>query len=116
MPEETLQAGEHDPDEIRVGASLSIQVGQSCLRRLTWEVSHEPAATLRRLLERAPSGFACERRAFGLSELTDGSGHSILIVEKSLRTQIRVHYLTPPERRGAVAAEIAARILATLGG
>jgi hypothetical protein len=110
-----LDADRGDPDQIRVG-SLVLEVGQSCLRRLNWEVSYERPAALALLLERPPRGFSRERRSFGLCELGDAFGHTILIVERSLRTQIRVHYLTPPEERGVVATEIAERILERIQG
>ncbi len=80
---------------------------QSCLRSLNWRTDLPPGGQL------DPLVAALSRADFTptstgespLLVLRAREGHEVLIVRRSGRVQIRVHYLTPePERRAAAEA------------
>ena len=96
---------------------VGLSLGHSCRRLLIWEchIAHASLAGLlaNRLEER---GYTPSARSVLLSELTHPDEHSVVIVPRTGRVQIRVHYLTPLCERRAKAAEVAMDISACLAG
>jgi hypothetical protein len=88
------------PPALDPGSGLALELGHGCYQRLVWELTpsnHERAA---RLLQRLPGlGFRDESRHPTVREFADPSGHLVVLVPKTGRVQLRIHYLTPVSDR-----------------
>ena len=102
----SLRACSHDmPD---ADAALGLSLGHSCHRMLVWECTRIPASaavTLPDLL--CEAGYSEASRSPLVRELVHPREHSVVVVPRTGRLQIRVHYLTPLEARQAAALELA---------
>jgi hypothetical protein len=90
---------------------VTIRPANSCLRRLAWdcELSQRPAA-LELYAALRSAGYVDDSRADWLYELRHGSGHSVLIVPRTGRVQLRLHYLTPAPERATAARALAQHV------
>ena len=90
----------------------------SCLRGLNWRTDLPPGGDLDTLVAAlSRAGFARTSTAGSpLLVLRAPGDHEILIVPRTGRVQIRVHYLTPePERRGAAEGIFRSLVQGVLG-
>lgn len=109
-----VEQGDTRAEEVS-GGLLGLEVGHGCYRHLTWECV---------LAERGRAGALAEGlRALGFSdvsanalirELVDAEQHRVIVVPRTGRVQIRVHYLTPYEARRAAARGVAAALASAL--
>lgn len=102
--------------EPRVASSstgVGLRLGHSCHKHLIWdcELSDKKLAAVlpERLLR---NGYTERSRSSLVRELVHPAEHSVVVVPRTGRVQIRVHYLTPLGLRAARAREIAAEIAA----
>ena len=103
-PLESIEAG--DP-----GRLLTIYPAPSCLRRLAWECIFSSDSLKRQLPSVLLSArYDDESRCDWLREFRHRSGHSVLFVPRTLRVQIRLHYLTPEAERSVAAHALAAEL------
>ena len=87
---------------------LAIRPANSCLRRLAWDCDFaEPPALPELCSALLAAGFVDDSRADFLRELRHQSGHSVLVVPRTGRVQLRLHYLTPLLERRATAERFA---------
>lgn len=97
------------------GAVLGLRLSQSCYRRLTWEcelLEPSKAASLSEKLRAL--GYCDESRFSWVHELARPDGHHVIIVPRTGRIQIRIHYLTPFAQRQACALGVAREIASAL--
>ena len=92
------------------GASskLGLRLGHSCHRMLVWEcerLGRDLALGLPEFLREL--GYSEHSRSPLVRELVHPCEHSVVIVPRTGRLQIRVHYLTPLESREAEAKVVA---------
>lgn len=90
---------------------MRLVVRNGCTRLLTWECElsdRQQASALPAGL--AALGYADVSRFEKVRELTDTTGHSVIIVPATGRVQIRVAYLTPFEAREAAARTIGSHL------
>lgn len=73
-----------------------------------------PGVVLALLDALAGAGYTEDLRSPLVRELVHPEGHSVVIVPRTGRVQIRVHYLTPLEARQAAACEVARELSALL--
>lgn len=107
-------AGAEHADPMTVGA-LGLQLGHSCHRMLVWECARvQPAVTLALPDALRDVGYSEHCRTPLVRELVHPREHSVVIVPRTGRVQIRVHYLTPLEAREAAAREVARELCALI--
>ncbi len=96
------------------GGCLTLRLAHSCYRHLIWDcglVNEEQAA---RLLSGLSRRYADESRFAWVRELTHPDGHSIVVVPRTGRVQIRLHYLTPHGERERCARQVVGELSAAL--
>lgn len=72
----------------------------SCFRGLNWRCDLPPGSDCEVLaLRLGPAGWTSAPSVAKLLLLRSAEGHEILLVPRTLRVQIRVHYLTPEAER-----------------
>ena len=101
-------AGDEADSEPESGAGLGLSLGHSCHRMLVWDCARirpEIAEALPEVL--AAAGYSEDFRSPLVRELVHPREHSVVIVPRTGRLQIRVHYLTPHEARARAASEVA---------
>lgn len=92
---------------------LGLQLGHSCHRMLVWEFARiAPSAALELIELLGEIGYSEQLRSPLVRELVHPEEHSVVIVPRTGRVQIRVHYLTPLEAREATAREVARELAA----
>lgn len=95
---------------------VGLRLGHSCHKHLIWEcelADKKAAAALPdRLFAR---GYREQSRSTLVREFMHPGEHSVVVVPRTGRVQIRVHYLTPLRLRAVRAREIAAEIAACIG-
>jgi len=98
-------------DEPPAGALLGLRLGHSCHRNLVWECARvAPAAALALPELLRECGYSEQGRSPLVRELVHPREHGVVIVPRTGRVQIRVHYLTPLEAREQAACEVAREI------
>lgn len=112
LPEETVAlavcAAAEAQSELAADAGFGLRLGHSCHRMLVWECVRMPSDVALALPEAlALVGYAEDRRSPLVRELVHPEGHSVVIVPRTGRVQIRVHYLTPLEAREVAACNVA---------
>lgn len=118
MPEEATElaacAAEETAD-LEASAALGLQLGQSCHRMLVWECARVSPAVAHSLPDALrEAGYSEQCRTPLVRELVHPSEHSVIIVPRTGRVQIRVHYLTPLEARQAAACAVAQELNALI--
>lgn len=89
-------------------SKLGLRLGHSCHRMLVWEcerIARDAVLGLPAFL--AERGYSEQSRSPLVRELFHPCEHSVVIVPRTGRVQIRVHYLTPLEAREAAATAVA---------
>jgi len=95
--------------------ALGLSVGHSCRRLLYWECQAADKRQLETLaLGLVARGYRDGSRSPFFRELWHPDEHSVLIVPRTGRVQIRVHYLTPLAEREAEARRVFGDIAACL--
>lgn len=101
--------------ELETGEALGLCLGHSCHRMLVWEcVRIAPGVALALPEALAEVGYTEDRRTPLVRELVHPAAHSVVIVPRTGRVQIRVHYLTPLEAREAAACQVARELSALI--
>ena len=86
-------------------SNVRLEIGHSCYRNLTWECvggTRDQAVLLTALLPKL--GYADESYDDAVRIFVSPEEHTIVLIPRTGRIQIRIHYLTPAEAR-KVAAE-----------
>jgi hypothetical protein len=89
-------------------SGLGLRLGHSCHRMLVWEcepIARDSVLELPAFLTEL--GYSEQGRSPLVRELFHPCEHSVVIVPRTGRVQIRVHYLTPLEAREAQAKAVA---------
>lgn len=103
--------GEPAGSEPGTDAPLDLRLGHSCHRNLVWECARlAPAAALALPELLREVGYSEQVRSPLVRELVHPREHGVVIVPRTGRVQIRVHYLTPLEAREQAAHEVAREI------
>lgn len=90
---------------------MGLRLGHSCHRNLVWECARlAPAAALELPELLRELGYTEQGRSPLVRELVHPAEHGVVIVPRTGRVQIRVHYLTPLEAREQAAHEVAREI------
>lgn len=101
--------------ELEASGALGLSLGQSCHRMLVWECARIAPSVAQALPEAlARVGYTEDSRSPLVRDLVHPAGHSVVIVPRTGRVQIRVHYLTPLEAREHAACEVAEELSAVL--
>lgn len=83
-----------------------------CLRDLLWRIRLPEGADAGALADRLQAQGWRERSAIRqVRDLEGPEGHRLVIVPRTARVQIRVHYLTRLDERGRMAQRVHAQIL-----
>ena len=101
-----------EPSGSEPGAdALGLRLGHSCHKNLVWECARlAPAAALALPELLRELGYAEQGRSPLVRELVHPREHGVVIVPRTGRVQVRVHYLTPLEAREQAAREVAHEI------
>lgn len=103
--------GEASGSESGSDAPLGLRLGHSCHKNLVWECARvAPAAALALPELLRDLGYSEQGRSPLVRELVHPREHGVVIVPRTGRVQIRVHYLTPLEAREQAACEVAREI------
>lgn len=104
-----------ETEELGASGPLGLRLGHSCHRMLVWECARiSPGLALALPDALAAVGYSEDRRTPLVRDLVHPSGHSVVIVPRTGRVQIRVHYLTPLEAREAAAGDVARELSALI--
>jgi len=96
---------------------LGLRLGHSCHRDLVWECARlAPGVALALPELLGELGYSEQGRSPLVRELVHPREHGVVIVPRTGRVQIRVHYLTPLEARAQAAHELAREISELLEG
>lgn len=97
---------EEAPPELDPGSGFSLELGHGCYQKLVWELTPRDRERATRLAQKLSElGFRDESRHPAVREFADPSGHLVVLVPKTGRLQLRIHYLTPvADRREAARA------------
>ena len=116
MTNTTGSEGSPPPSAEGSEPELSLEIGHSCHRMLVWDLGRVATQLASRLPE-GLLGLGYFERSFSklVQELGHPEGHSVVVVPRTGRLQIRVHYLTPIEAREAAARRVADDVASSLG-
>lgn len=115
MPSNT--AGSAPPSAVGSSKSAVLKAASCCYKQLSWEYEIADRVNARELARELPNhGFVDESRLDAVREFRASEGHAIVLIPKTGRLQIRVHYLTPLSDRKAVAQKVAALLEQLLSG
>lgn len=110
MIEDNRDAGKPAPSS--GPAEVQIRAGHSCYRGLTWDCELTPRKSVDLIIAHLLSlGFKDESRGARVRELAHPEGHRVILIPSTGRVQLRLHYLTPPEKRREVAENFAGLLL-----
>jgi hypothetical protein len=88
---------------------------QSCLRSLNWRCDLPAGSDCDRIAAAlAEKGFASTGGSSMFRILRSPEGHEIVLVPRTGRVQIRVHYLTPEEERRFAAEGVFALLVRSI--
>lgn len=88
---------------------------QSCFRSLNWRCDLPAGSDCDRLAATlAEKGFAAVGGPSAIRTLRSPEGHEVVLVPRTGRVQIRVHYLTPEEERRFVAEGVFALLVRSI--
>ncbi len=100
-----------DPESITNG-DVTVVRSHGCFRRLNWELRLERAiaswSSVRDALVAA--GFVDRSRLPGFWEIEAPGGHLLIVVPVTGRVQLRLHYLSEPAARPALALALASEL------
>ena len=104
-------------DAVGHSAALQFRVGHSCRRLLVWDCQIIDKPAVSALAERLVRlGYTQSSHSHLVQELAHPDEHTVIIVPRTARVQIRVHYLTPLAERAAAAALVASDIRSCIDG
>ncbi len=93
------------------GRAVSLRARHVCRRLLIWECRLDDPKRAARLPDRLlQAGFSDVSRFDWVREFVDDNEDSVIVVPKTGRVEIRVHYLTPLDERTARAHRMEARL------
>jgi len=93
---------------LKVFPKLRLSVGHGCHRLLVWDCVVPDRGEVPELVPRlAAKGYRDATRFELVRELYHPDHHSVVIVPRTGRVEIRVHYLTPLDRRAGEAHRVA---------
>lgn len=91
---------------------VQIRAGHSCFRGLTWDCEIAPVGSVTEIISHLlAQGFIDESRGTQVRELVHPGEHRVVVIPSTGRVQLRLHYLTPPAERKAVAQSFADLLL-----
>lgn len=106
-----------DAGPLTLPAGAGLKLGHSCHKHLIWECELSDKKVAAVLPDRLSSrGYHEQSRSALVRELVHPQEHSVVVVPRTGRVQIRVHYLTPLGLRALRAREIALEIAACTSG
>jgi hypothetical protein len=109
LPPDAVVDSDDDGDLFVVTPRVRIDADHACFRRLGWRCALVDAGL--DPLGAAPGmialGYTRVDRAAGLVELRHPRGHTVLLVARSKRIQLRLDVETPADERVATAVELA---------
>jgi hypothetical protein len=86
-------------------------LAHSCHRELTWECELPHRADAERLVAALRAAdYVDESHSAAVLEFADPRGHRVVVVPRSGRVQLRIHYLTPLAARREAASALAAAL------
>jgi hypothetical protein len=94
---------------------LRLTLAHSCHRELTWECELPQRSDAEHLASALrASNYLDESHSAAVLEFVDAQGHRIVLVPRSGRVQLRIHYLTPLPARSGAARTLAEALQALL--
>lgn len=100
-----------------IATGMKLELGHSCYRHLTWECVGGTRADATLLAAALPSlGYIDKSYDALIRIFISVDEHTIVLIPRTGRIQIRIHYLTPVDTRADAAEKVMTKLICALAG